>query len=183
MGCGNNKLSGYLNVDASAACQPDKVWDLEKTPWPWKHGSAEEVVFNHSLEHMGDRSKTFLGIMKELYRLMAPGGRVVIRVPHPRHDNFMNDPTHVRPITAPLLMLFDRQKNHEWRMGGYSNTPLGDYLGVDFRIVEYEEVLAEPYLARRKAGQLADGDLAELVRERNNVIEELRIVLQAAKPL
>src|SRR3954452_15303504 len=99
MGCGRRKLEGYVNVDAVAASGADQVWDLEQTPWPWADGCAEEIRFIHSLEHMGADTKVFLAIIQETYRIAAPGCRVVIHVPHPRHDHFLGDPTHVRPVT------------------------------------------------------------------------------------
>ena len=35
----------------------------------------------------------------------------LVHVPHPRHDDFLDDPTHVRAITPKLLKLFDRRIN------------------------------------------------------------------------
>ena len=49
---------------------------------------------------MGADPKVFLKIMQELHRIGRPGCRVVIHVPHPRHDNFLGDPTHVRVAAA-----------------------------------------------------------------------------------
>jgi hypothetical protein len=66
MGCGHNRIPGYVNVDAFAACEPDEVFDLEQTPWPWPSGCAEEVLFIHSLEHMGADAKVFLAIIQEI---------------------------------------------------------------------------------------------------------------------
>src|SRR5262249_48391532 len=115
MGCGHNRLEGHVNVDAFAACSPDEVVDLERTPWPWPAGCAEEVVFNHSLEHMGADPKVFLALIAELYRICAPDAVVRITVPHPRHDTFIGDPTHVRIITPAVMSLFDRALNDEWQ--------------------------------------------------------------------
>ena len=53
MGCGHNKREGYVNVDMSPVCNPDVVWDLETLPWPWQDNSVDGVLFNHSLEHLG----------------------------------------------------------------------------------------------------------------------------------
>ena len=36
LGSGSRHLSGYLNVDKSDMFNPDVVWDLEKTPWPFR---------------------------------------------------------------------------------------------------------------------------------------------------
>lgn len=181
MGCGHNRVAGFVNVDAAPECDPDEVWDLERTPWPWPENCAEEVRFIHSLEHMGADPKVFLALMKELYRIAAPGCRVVIHVPHPRHDNFVSDPTHVRAITPSTLELFDRRLNDEWKTKRLSNTPLAHYTGVDFALVERGILLAEPYGADLEAGRLSSEDAATLVRERNNVAAEYRLVLEARK--
>jgi hypothetical protein len=61
MGCGSRKLAGFVNVDAQALCSPDQVFDLETTPWPWPSDSAEEIVFNHSLEHPHQRGRASPG--------------------------------------------------------------------------------------------------------------------------
>ena len=182
MGCGQNHLPGYVNVDAAEASRPDEVVDLEVTPWPWPDNCAEEVRFIHSLEHMGGQSKVFLAMMTELYRICAPDASVIIHVPHPRHDFFLNDPTHVRVITPELMALFNRDFNEQWRTTGASNTPLAFYTGVDFKITSYQGVLAEPFRTQNQTGQISQAELEEAVRFRNNIIEEWRINLRALKP-
>ncbi len=181
MGCGHNRLSGFINVDAVAVCNPDEVWDLERTPWPWPDGCAEEVRFIHALEHMGGDPKVFLAIMTELYRIMAPGGRVEIHVPHPRHDNFLNDPTHVRAITPDLLSLFDRELNDRWQATGSSNSPLAHYTGVNFKLVSRAATPAEPYASQLRNGEITQAQITAFEQQRNNVASEFRIVLQAVK--
>jgi hypothetical protein len=182
MGCGHGHLDGYVNVDAFAACAPDEVVDLERTPWPWPDGCAEEVVFNHSLEHMGGDAKVFLAMMVELYRICAPGAVVRITVPHPRHDNFIGDPTHVRIITPAVLALFDRKLNDEWKAQGASNTPLAHYLDIDFVIEQATTVLDEPYAGQLRAGTLTQVEALDFLRTRNNVAREIQMVLRARKP-
>src|SRR4249919_3237809 len=108
LGCGRNKLPGWLNVDHSASCEPDAVVDLEVLPWPWPDNSADEILLNHVLEHLGAVPATYIGIIRELWRVCRPGATVTIAVPHPRSDDFMNDPTHVRAVTAEGLVLFSR---------------------------------------------------------------------------
>jgi hypothetical protein len=182
MGCGRRRLDGFVNVDSSPVCEPDEVWDLEVTPWPWADDCAEEVHVTHSLEHMGATSTGFLAIIKELYRICAPGCRIEVAVPHPRHDDFLNDPTHVRPITPELMSLFDRARNDAWQASGAANSPLAHYTGVDFRIEHVARVLAEPYSSQLRSGALTAAELADAVLSRNNVIKEIRLTLQAVKP-
>jgi len=182
MGCGHRKQAGYLNVDLSPACEPDLVLDMETLPWPWADDSVDEVLFNHSLEHAGAQTSVFLGIIRELYRVCRPGAVVLINVPHPRHDFFLDDPTHVRAITPQSLALFDRQLNDEWkRTGSSAATPLAHYLGVDFRIVHTTFVLDEPYASRYAKGEITADALATFARERNNVVCEYNIQLEVRK--
>lgn len=181
MGCGYRKIEGYLNVDLSPVCEPDLVCDLESLPWPWGDDSVEDVLFNHSLEHIGQNPRTFLGMMKELYRVCKDQAQVTINVPHPRHDNFINDPTHVRVITSGLLSLFDRRVNDEIKRRGLPNTPFAHYLGVDFFIERDLVVLSEPYATQHANKELSDADVALMCRELNNIASELQIVLVARK--
>lgn len=181
MGCGHNKRAGYVNVDAFAACAPDEVFDLDTTPWPWPDSCADEVVFNHSLEHMGGDPKVFIAIMVELYRICAPDAVVAINVPHPRHDSYLGDPTHVRPVTPQVLGLFDKALNDQWQATGVANSPLAHYTGVDFHITEVRTVLDQPYAGQFQSGTISQADLQEALKSRNNVALEFQIKLVARK--
>jgi len=181
MGCGYNKISTHINVDSSATCSPDLVFDLETLPWPWETSVAESVVFNHSLEHMGQDSRIFLGMMQELYRICKHRADVFVNVPHPRHDHFIGDPTHVRAITPSLLSLFDREKNDIWKRHGVANTPLAHYLGVNFKTVEVQAIPDEPYRTMFLEEKTSVDDLDKLSRELNNVLVEYRFRLVVFK--
>jgi hypothetical protein len=181
LGCGHNKVNGYLNVDMSSECQPDLECDLEKLPWVWADSSVDVVRFNHSLEHLGQQSSVFLRMMKELYRICKNNSIIEINVPHPRHDNFIGDPTHVRVITPQLLSLFDKRLNDEWKRLGAANTPLAHYLGVDFTITKSTVSLDEPYNQMYSSGEISKTDLNVMLRERNNIASEYRITLSVRK--
>ena len=98
LGCGYNKLDGFTNVDSQESCEPDMLIDLEDLPWPFESDSTDEIVLCHVLEHLGGTSDVYLKIIQELYRVSQHSAQISITVPHPRHDDFMIDPTHVRPI-------------------------------------------------------------------------------------
>ncbi|MFO1318573.1 MAG: hypothetical protein U1F52_03070 [Burkholderiales bacterium] len=182
LGCGHRKREGYVNVDMFEACSPDVLWDLEQFPWPWPDASADEVLFHHSLEHLGQSTPVFLGLMRELYRICRDGAEVQINVPHPRHDFFIGDPTHVRAITPQSLSLFDRALNDEWqRTGSSAATPLAHYLGVDFHIVNTVVVLDEPYAGQFTRQELTGAEIDTLLRERNNVATEIHLTLRVRK--
>lgn len=182
LGCGLKKIEGWVNVDRSPACEPDAVVNLEEFPWPFADDSAEEVVLRHVLEHLGATPDIYLGIFRELYRVCAPDARIRITVPHPRHDDFLSDPTHVRPVTPQGLELFDRAKNREWAAKGMPNSPLGLYLDVDFAIESVNMRPDQPWRGDLDAGRIRPQDLALAMRRFNNVIKETEIVLRAVKP-
>lgn len=141
LGSGTKRYPDFLNVDYSQECQPDLIWDLEETPWPFETDSVVHILMSHCLEHIGQTPKAFLRIMKELHRVCKNGATIEIVVPHPYHDNFASDPTHVRPITAATLELFDRQKNEEWRNQGFNTSLLAIHCDVDFEIIQIQEKL------------------------------------------
>ena len=182
MGCGYGHRQGWTNVDSSPTCEPDLVIDLEKLPWPWPDDSVAAVAFIHSLEHMGRDPAVFLGIMKELYRVCRDGAEIEIVVPHPRHDNFIGDPTHVRAITPQMLLHFDRQVCDRIKREGGSNTPFAHYLGVDFVMKSSRTAIGEPYFSRFQRGDLGEADLDRMVLELNNVATQYEILLAVRKP-
>jgi hypothetical protein len=182
LGCGSSKMPGWVNVDKIAASGPDQVVDLEALPWPWPDDSVDEVLLAHVLEHLGARTDAYLGIIKELYRVCRNGATVTIIVPHPRHDFFLDDPTHVRTITPDGLVMFSQQQNREWMAKGAANTPLGVYHGVDFAFVSVKDTLDEYWHGRVQRREIKPDELDFAARHYNNVVSQTTIVLKAVKP-
>lgn len=181
LGCGSNKLSGYINVDKYG--EPDVKFDLETFPWPWQDNQVTEVVLHHVLEHLGQDKDTFLNIIQELYRVCAHEAKINIRVPHPRHDHFLIDPTHCRVILPETLVMFSKEANTYWQEIGAANTPLALNLNVDFEIVSQEQVYDPVWAEKLEKKHITETALQELSRLYNNVIMEYKIVLKVIKPL
>lgn len=78
LGCGEKKLEGFLNCDIDKNVKPDKRLDLTKFPYPFKDNSAEEILMEHTLEHMAEPFK----VLKELHRIAKPEATIRIMVPH-----------------------------------------------------------------------------------------------------
>ncbi len=181
LGCGMRPQPGFVNVDVEPACSPDVVCDLEERPWPFADDSVVEVRMAHVLEHLGQDPSVFLGIFQELYRVCRHDATVDIRVPHPRHDAFLADPTHVRPVTLDTLAMFSRRQCMRWQRAGYANTPLALYLDVDFEVVATELVLSPRWQTRLDRGEVDDAAVKEAARSQLNVVEEIRATLRVCK--
>ena len=173
LGCGQNLRAGFVNVDKFGS--PDVRHDLEQFPWPFADSSAREVVLNHVLEHLGQQSDVFLGIVKQLHRVCLNGAIVRIAVPHPRSDDFLNDPTHVRPITPVLWTAFSKRMNRFWGRIGAANSPLGLYLDVDFELGAVQLDLSPPWVKRMREQKLTPAQLNEAAAQYNNVVQQIRM--------
>jgi predicted SAM-dependent methyltransferase len=180
LGCGFDRLPGYVNIDKEAACEPDQVVDLEST-WPFKTNSVEEIRASHVLEHLGQETRVFLGIMKEMYRVCRDGARIYIQVPHHDHWTFHADPTHVRKILPEGLKLFDQELNRQHIEKKYANTALGIYCQVDFVLEKAVPSFDEPWASRIQNNLVAQYDLNFAANHYTNAIVQWDIVLRVRK--
>lgn len=182
LGCGHKHLpteDGWINIDNMAACKPDLCIAIQ-FDWPWEDGAVDEIAASHVLEHLdGDG---VLYVMGEAYRVLKPGGRFTIEVPHPRSDFFIGDPTHRTPITEHVMNLFSRKLCDQWASGGTSNTPLAIYLSVDFDLIHNEVILNPKWL---DVLMMPDGVTVKneayfrhAVETFNNVVYGLKFVLE-----
>lgn len=185
MGCGMNLLDGYINVDQFKATGAQLVWHLENFPWPIEDNSADEILFNHSLEHMGRDPDVFCKIMQEIYRIAKPRAVLQINVPHPRHDHFIGDPTHVRMITPMMLQLFSKKNCAEWKRVGAANTPMAEYYNVDFEIQNVDQNIEKNFIQQFLL-QVPEKEREAILNTAsaiyNNVISEYKITLEVIKP-
>lgn len=181
LGCGTTRLDGWINVDRESVLRPDQVWDLEQLPWPRADSSVDEIQLKHVLEHLGQQTDVFLGVIRELWRICRDQALINIEVPHPRHDSFLADPTHVRAILPGTLALFDQSLNRAWAQQGIPNTPLGLIHGVDLRIEAATYQLGEPWRSRLISGAIAQAELEEAIARFNNVAESTIIRWRVVK--
>jgi SAM-dependent methyltransferase len=182
LGCGSKKIPDWINVDKFATAATDQVLDLEQFPWPWPDDSVDEVAMHHVLEHLGADTAVYLEIIKELYRVCRDGAKIVIAVPHPRHDTFLGDPTHVRAIVPESLQLFSQAANREWIAQGFANTPLGLYIGVDFVIHSTNLRLEHPWTDQFERKEITLAQVQHAMRTYNNVVKQIDIVISPVKP-
>jgi len=103
LGSGGRPLEGYINVDISAtAPKVDLVHDLNKIPWPFESESIEGIVMSQCLEHLDDHNSA----MREIFRVLKPGGSAVISVPHFTWQLAYADPTHKHFFAYPTFSYY-----------------------------------------------------------------------------
>jgi SAM-dependent methyltransferase len=113
LGCGRFHQAGFVNVDSDPAAVPDVLHDLNVQPYPFGDGSADEIVATHVLEHLEDP----FSAVAEWTRILASGGRLVVRVPH--FSRGFTHPEHRRGFDVTLPSYFDPNF-----AGGYCGTQL-----------------------------------------------------------
>ena len=179
LGCGNKLLPGFINVDHWVGCNPDRVLDIaEDGLAPFADCSIDEVIAEHVLEHIGPEPAKFLRLMRELYRVMKPGALLKIAVPHPRTDNFIADPEHVRPILPLTMRLFSRRAlEHAVASGNTTTTPFALRLGVDFEMTKLSFSLMGGWADAKRNGRIPAEELDLAIESGWNVVNEIRMEL------
>ena len=104
-----------------------------------------------------------------------------ITVPHPRHDDFLADPTHVRPITVLGLSLYDKEKNRQWEKENSANSPLGLIHNVNFKIIDVRYDLTKDYIKMVKEKKITQEKLFEMIERYNNIVKQIFIQLKVIK--
>lgn len=91
-----------IGLDRFKAKGVNVVWNLEKTPLPFKNNEFDVIYCNHVLEHV----KNLFPLMDEIWRILKPNGKVVIRVPHFSSGIAFVHPEHIRYFTAASFWYF-----------------------------------------------------------------------------
>ncbi len=117
LGCGEAKKDGYVNIDWQPIVKPDILHNLNVFPYPFSDNDFDLIEAFHILEHL---DKPFL-VMKELHRILKPGGILIIKVPHFSRGFTHVEHTHGLDVTFPLY--FDKK---------YVQLGFSGYFGVEF---------------------------------------------------
>ena len=181
LGCGSKILEGYTNVDKYDYYNCDIVHDLEKFPYPFENNSIDKILLSHVLEHIGQDPNIFNKIIVEFYRICKPEALIEIIVPHPRHDDFISDPTHVRPITVLGLSQFDKEQNEVWASAGAANTPLALILDVNFKIENAQHQVDDYFKKKVQSKELTYSEVENLSKYQNNIIKQTVIIWRVKK--
>ncbi len=131
LGCGTNKIPGWINIDSVPAMTPDLLHDIAR-PLPFSDESVEEVLADGLLEHF-DKYQRYL-VFHEWTRVLKPGGRMNVGVPNfPkilhryfkfRFEDFVD--TIFGETMWESRTYLGHFGNHKW---GYSRASLAAFVG------------------------------------------------------
>jgi hypothetical protein len=198
LGCGNYKLDDFINVDKISIYNPDILHDLEIFPWPFESDSTDHMILSHVLEHLGQSPNIFIQVMKEIYRIAKHNSLIYVDVPCPKSKYYINDPTHVRPITPALFNIFNKKLNEYWMSLGSPNSLLAIENNINFEILEIELIVDKkiydsaayfdynnyPHPLMSEAIILPKSDIDAydaLTKYDNNIIQNIHVLLQCDK--
>ncbi|HWC99477.1 MAG TPA: methyltransferase domain-containing protein, partial [Candidatus Sulfopaludibacter sp.] len=77
LGCGWKHVKGWLNCDVTGS---DIDLDLASPPFPFADGQFSVIVAQQVVEHL-DYDPVLLNLLRELHRILKPGGRVWLSCP------------------------------------------------------------------------------------------------------
>lgn len=174
IGSGNRREEGVFSCDVDPKTNPDYCFDLEKDVFPFADDSIDGVLAHHILEHLGDG---FFHCLQELYRVCKHGSYIDILSPHPRHYQFLADPTHKRAIMPEGLMLFSKKYNEYHKDSSASQ--LGVQYDVDFEIVSSDEIPDPKYL--QAFNSMKTEEAQRYIHEHNNIVMQYHIRLVVVK--
>lgn len=181
IGCGPHKKEGYINIDQFASFSPDMVMNLESFPWPFETSSVEEIYASHVLEHLGATTDVFFCLIKEIYRVMTPGGLLRITVPHPKHDNFLTDPTHVRAFMPGTFYVFSKERCQQMVAAGGNTTMLALALDIDFALEKLDLIIESHYRNKLQSGKMTSEEFREMTAWGTNMFSEIVVELRCIK--
>jgi len=101
LGSGTDIRREYVNLDIAPLAGVDVVHDLAALPLPFETAAFEEVLCKDILEHLD-----YIPVLRELHRIIRPGGRLVVEAPHFTSPAVYIDPTHRTAFSVETLAFF-----------------------------------------------------------------------------
>lgn len=114
VGCGTDIREGWVNLDNANIPGVDVVHNIEQLPLPFGDNMFDEVECQDILEHID-----YPPVLKDIHRILAPGGVVHIRVPHFTSKNNAIDPQHIRTFSIETFDFFCKETVTYQRFGAY----------------------------------------------------------------
>lgn len=185
LGCGDHPEPGFVNVDRVVGFGADVIFDLEHCAkdafgelWPWQlpfvTGSVDCVLASHVLEHITN----LIPLMREIHRVLTPGGYLIVVAPYASSDGAWEDPTHVRAFTERSWTYFDRRMYETPGHAGAYPSPIDfcfDVVKVDLVLFEdiRESVASLDPLARKLEIDVKKRFMRNIIQEQHAVLRKV----------
>lgn len=117
VGAGHKLQTGeeWINLDIVQLPGIDVVCDIEKVPLPFADNQFDEILCEDVLEHT-----EYTKVLKELHRILKPGGKLIACFPHWSSANFWIDPSHKHAFSIRTMGFFVRNNPYiDWEVRKY----------------------------------------------------------------
>ncbi len=101
IGSGRDRRDGFVNVDLARLAEVDVVASLTGEALPFPDDTFTVALCRDILEHV-----EVVPALREIHRVLAPGGTVVISAVHFTSRNLYVDPTHIRGYSVRTFDFF-----------------------------------------------------------------------------
>jgi predicted SAM-dependent methyltransferase len=138
LGCGVDIRSGYINMDCVGLVGVDVIHDIMNIPLPFEDNFFDEVLCKDILEHV-----EYIPVLKDIYRILKPGGNLIIRVPHFTSKDAYADPTHKKLFSIDTFRYFTRDHLRSYYVDFHFSELQRLYLHFDTRPAYFWNILIE----------------------------------------
>ena len=152
IGCGNNHIPGWLNVDLDCGVRAGVVYLDATRPFPIKTGAFDAVLYEHMIEHIPKPDA--VRMIGEIFRVLKPGGK--FRVVTPDLDTLID--LFRRPIEGPAQRYMDCIA----RIHGVTSVSPGDAVNLAF----YEYGHRHIYMVSELRSMLVDAGFTDILEGR-----------------
>lgn len=128
LGCGNRKrLENSIGIDMLDYPCVDIVGDLNEVLQAFPAESVNLITSHHVFEHLDDLEE----MLDELARVLRPGGKLEIAVPHFSNPYYFSDATHKSFFGLYTLCYFSSGSNFKRKVPSYKRQLNFEILNVD----------------------------------------------------
>ncbi len=101
LGCGQEYLPGYINIDSNRKVKADKYLDVTKK-LPFASNTVGEIRAHHLIEDFGELEP----VLREWFRVLRPGGVLRVWVPYAFSNHAFVNPEHKHYFVWNTLIYF-----------------------------------------------------------------------------
>ena len=138
---GGEAFDDVTTLDIDPRCNPDVHWDLNDRPLPFADGEFDEIHAYEVLEHVGRQGdwRGFFSEFAEYYRILKPGGVLILSCPKWDSPWAWGDPGHTRVLSGHTFTFLSREQ-YQAQIGQTAMTDYRDVWDGDFVLVHESEI-------------------------------------------